>query len=90
MALYRGQGQGGGVSWKRVSSHMGGTRSYQQCRMRWQFTLIFADSGLMKEGAWTEDEVSLIHATIMYGLDCFCNVCIALYNRHVLYTVSIL
>ena len=59
VALYRGQGQGGGVNWVKVSSYMGGTRSLHQCNMKWNDTLKLADMGLIKEGAWTEDEVSL-------------------------------
>ena len=75
MALYRGQGQGGSVSWVKVSSHMGGTRSYVQCNRRWHETLNLSDSGLVKEGAWAEDEVSVIHATITH-VDCWlCNKC---------------
>ncbi len=57
MALYKGQRISGGVNWVKVSSHMGGTRSSSQCGMRWHYTLKPADSGLIKEGAWTEDEV---------------------------------
>ena len=59
VALYKGQGVRRGVDWGKVSSHMGGTRSSKQCYKRWRDTLKVVDSGLIKEGAWTEDEVSL-------------------------------
>ncbi len=62
VAMYKGQGISGGVNWVKVSSHMGGTRSLTQCNKRWHDTLKLMDSGLIKQGAWTEDEViSLAH-----------------------------
>ncbi len=67
MAFHKGQGVRGGVNWVKVSSHMGGTRSSKQCKMRWHDKLKFSDSGLIKEGAWTEDEVSVIHVTILFA-----------------------
>ncbi len=48
-----------GGDWKKVSSHMEGTRSSKQCTMRWHDNFKLSDSGLVKEGAWTEDEVSV-------------------------------
>ncbi len=75
MALYKGQRQGvrGVVDWGQVSSYMGGTRSSKHCKMRWYDKLKFADIGLAKEGAWTEDEViSLTHATIVHVMYCLC------------------
>ncbi len=77
VALYRGQGQGGGVNWVKVSSYMGGTRSYQQCRMRWHNVLKVADAGLVKEGAWTENEVTSLSDAIVHVMHCLClcNVC---------------
>ena len=57
VALYKGQGVGKGVNWRKVSSHMGGTRSSNQCGKRWRDILKLMDSGFMKEGVWTEDEV---------------------------------
>jgi hypothetical protein len=65
VALYKGQGLKRGVDWGKVSSHMGGTRSSKQCYVRWHEKLKLSDSGLMKEGAWAEDEVRVIHATII-------------------------
>ena len=59
MALNEGQGVRGGVDWVKVFSYMGGTRSSKQCNKRWHDKLKFADMALIKEGAWTEDEVSL-------------------------------
>ena len=59
VALYKGQRISGGVDWVKASSYMGGTRSLIQCNIRWYDTLKVVDSGLMKEGAWTEDEVSM-------------------------------
>ncbi len=56
VALYKGQGVRRGVNWGKVSSCMGGTRSSNQCYKRWH-TLKLADFGLMKKGAWTNDEV---------------------------------
>ena len=79
VALYRGQGQGGGVNWVKVSSYMGGTRSSKQCRNRWHNTLKLADSELIKEGVWTEDEViSLTHETVVHVIYCLClcSVCV--------------
>ena len=75
MALYRGQGKGGGVDWEQVSSYMGGTRSSKQCNKRWLDKLKLTDSGLVKQGAWAEDEVSVIHATIVHVLYWLCNKC---------------
>jgi hypothetical protein len=70
VALYRGQGKRGGVDWEKVSYHMGGTRSSKQCASRWRVNLKLVDSGLMKEGPWTEDEViTLTQATIFYGIE---------------------
>ncbi len=51
VALYKGQ------NWGKVSSYMGGTRSSNQCGQRWHTYLKLADFGLMKKGAWTNDEV---------------------------------
>ncbi len=59
MAFYEGKGVRGGVDWVKVSSYMGATRSSKQCNKRWRDTLKVVDSGLIKEGAWTEHEVSL-------------------------------
>ncbi len=39
VALYKGQGKGRGVNWEKVCSHMGGTRSSNQCNSRWHFRL---------------------------------------------------
>mmetsp|Transcript_27600 Transcript_27600/g.46683 ORF Transcript_27600/g.46683 Transcript_27600/m.46683 type:complete len:339 (+) Transcript_27600:169-1185(+) len=33
--LYRGKGRKGGVAWRQVSEHMGGTRTMKQCKKRW-------------------------------------------------------
>ena len=57
VALYKGQGVRQGVDWVKVSSHMGGIRSSNQCGKRWHDKLKLSDSGLVKEGAWIEDEV---------------------------------
>jgi hypothetical protein len=78
IALYSGKGVRRGVDWGKVSSHMGGTRSSKQCQIRWHDTLKLTDSGLIKEGAWAEDEVSVTHATIVHVLYCLCNIYIAL------------
>ncbi len=78
VALYRGQGQrqGGSVNWVKVSSHIGGTRSPHQCFMKWYDTLKVADSGLIEEGAWTEDEViNVILSIIIHVLDFLYIVC---------------
>jgi hypothetical protein len=91
MALYKGQGISGGVNWGKVSSQMGGTRSSQQCKKRWCYTLKEADSGLIKEGAWAEDEVRLTNPAIGHCLYCLCNILIALCNNvHIFYTASVL
>ncbi len=42
VALYKGQGVRRGVDWGKVSSHMGGTRSYMQCNRRWHDALKLA------------------------------------------------
>ena len=78
VALYRDQGFRGGVSWGQVSSYMGGTRSSKQCNKRWHDKLKFADMGLIKEGAWTEDEVSVIHANIIHMQYYLCSVCMSI------------
>jgi hypothetical protein len=90
VALYKGQRISGGVNWGKVSYHMGGTRSSKQCSKRWHEILKLSDSGLVKKLAWTKDEVSVIHATIIYVLYWLCNNSIALCNVHIAYTVSIL
>ncbi len=90
MALYKGQGVRRGVDWVKVSSHMGGTRSSKQCKIRWHDKLKLIDSGLIKEGAWTEDEVRLTNPAIIYCLYCLCNILIALCNVHIFYTASVL
>ena len=79
VALYSSQGVSrGGTNWVKVSSHMGGTRSSQQCYVRWHDKLKLTDSGLVKEGAWAEDEVSVIHANIVLVVNCLSNIYIAL------------
>ena len=75
VALYKGQGVRRSVNWGKVSSHMGGTRSTHQCQTRWHDKLKLTDTGLVKEGAWTEDEVSVIHATTMHVMYWLGNVC---------------
>ncbi len=67
VALHKSQRVRRGVDWGKVSSHMGGTRSYKQCKMRWHDKLKLSDSDLIKEGAWAEDEVSVIHATLLFA-----------------------
>jgi hypothetical protein len=60
--LFEGQGQGGSVSWAKVSEHMGGTRAPNQCVNRWGNTLKHRSSGVdggnHKQGEWSEAEVS--------------------------------
>jgi len=51
MELYRGQGIGGAIHWGKVSEHMGGRRTSQQCSHRWNKTL---KPKLVQ--AWTEAE----------------------------------
>ncbi len=76
VALYSGQGIRRGADWKKVSSHMEGTRSPKHCKRRFHNILKLTDSGLIKEGAWTEDGV--IHASIILVLSLSCNKSIAL------------
>ncbi len=92
VALYKGQGVRRSVDWVKVSSHMGGTRSSQQCQKRWRYTLKESYSGLIKEGAWAEDEVRLTNPTmgIIHFFYCLCNILIALCNVHIFYTASVL
>ena len=57
MQLYEGQGQGGSVSWVKVSEHMGGTRTPKQCNTRWTETLKPRSLGMLKARCWTDAEV---------------------------------
>ena len=57
MELYEGQGKGGAVNWGKVSEHMGGTRTPQQCHIRWNRTLKSRSLGVMKTTGWTDAEV---------------------------------
>ena len=61
MELYEGQGLRGGVSWVKVSEHMGGTRTPQQCTARWNLTLKGRSLGVMKTADWTDAEVISIY-----------------------------
>ena len=57
MQLYEGQGQRGGVNWVKVSEHMGGARTADQCSTRWNQTLKHR-GGSSKSGEWSAEEVS--------------------------------
>ena len=55
--LYEGHGLNGGVSWVKVSEHMGGTRSPTQCAGRWNNTLKPRSLRVMRSTEWTDAEV---------------------------------
>ena len=57
MELYKGQGLKGGVNWVKVSEHMGGTRTHQQCNNRWNGILKPRSLGVMITTGWTDAEV---------------------------------
>ena len=63
VALFKGQGVRQGVDWVKVSSHMGGTRSSNQCGQRWHDTLKLVDCEWIKKGDWAKDEVRPNQAT---------------------------
>jgi hypothetical protein len=56
---YDGHGRGGAIDWGRVCEHMGGHRTYDQCRMRWNGVLKVSGSkgSSVKRGQWSEEEV---------------------------------
>jgi hypothetical protein len=62
VALYEGQGRGGAVDWGRVCEYMGGDRTYDQCRVRWNGVLkVFKNRGtVVKTGPWAKLEVSIV------------------------------
>lgn len=59
VALYEGQGRGGAVDWGKVCEYMGGERTYDQCRVRWNGVLkVFKNRGtVVKTGPWAKIEV---------------------------------
>lgn len=59
VALYEGQGRGGAVDWGKVCEYMGGDRTYDQCRVRWNGVLkVFKNRGtVVKTGPWAKVEV---------------------------------
>jgi hypothetical protein len=61
VALYEGQGRGGAVDWGKVCEYMGGDRTYDQCRVRWNGVLkVFKNRGtVVKTGPWAKLEVCL-------------------------------
>jgi hypothetical protein len=61
VALYEGQGRGGAVDWGRVCEYMGGDRTYDQCRIRWNGVLkvLRVKGTVVKNGPWSAAEVTL-------------------------------
>lgn len=59
VSLFDGQGRGGAIDWGRVCEYMGGDRTYDQCRVRWNGVLKVHGSkeGTVKRGPWSEVEV---------------------------------
>lgn len=59
VALYEGQGRGGAVDWGRVCEYMGGDRTYDQCRIRWNGVLkvLRVKGTVVKNGPWSAAEV---------------------------------
>jgi hypothetical protein len=59
VALYEGQGRGGAVDWGRVCEFMGGYRTYDQCRIRWNGVLkvLRIKGTVVKTGPWAKSEV---------------------------------
>jgi hypothetical protein len=60
VSLYEGQGRGGAVDWGKVCEYMGGERTYDQCRVRWNGVLkVFKNRGtVVKTGPWAKIEVN--------------------------------
>eukprot|EP00604_Paraphysomonas_vestita_P000935 CAMPEP_0174819538 /NCGR_PEP_ID=MMETSP1107-20130205/2830_1 /TAXON_ID=36770 /ORGANISM="Paraphysomonas vestita, Strain GFlagA" /LENGTH=1018 /DNA_ID=CAMNT_0016033223 /DNA_START=65 /DNA_END=3121 /DNA_ORIENTATION=+ len=58
VALYEGQGRGGAVDWGRVCEYMGGDRTYDQCRIRWNGVLkvLRVKGTVVKNGPWSAAE----------------------------------
>lgn len=58
VALYEGQGRGGAVDWGRVCEYMGGDRTYDQCRIRWNGVLkvLRVKGTVVKNGPWAAAE----------------------------------
>lgn len=68
VALYEGQGRGGAVDWGKVCDYMGGERTYDQCRVRWNGVLkVFKNRGtVVKTGPWAKIEVIPIPSSSTY------------------------
>jgi hypothetical protein len=62
VALYEGQGRGGAVDWGRVCEYMGGDRTYDQCRIRWNGVLkvLRVKGTVVKNGPWSAAEVCFV------------------------------
>ncbi len=59
MAKYEGRGKGGNVDWAKVAGEMDGSRTYHQCKQRWNTTLKPKLSGEQQTGPWSTEEVLL-------------------------------
>lgn len=66
---YEGQGKGGSVDWNKVSIHMGGSRSSQQCRDKWNYVLKpRLTGGGITSTNWSKDEdAKLTTAVSLYA-----------------------
>lgn len=65
MALYERRGKGGNVDWAKVAVEMGMSRTYHQCKQRWNTTLKPKLTGDLHTGPWSPEEVntlSLMHS----------------------------
>lgn len=56
VAMSQGLARGGGISWVKVSEHMDGKRTPNQCCQRWNETVRHQEGGVVKSGLWTPAE----------------------------------
>jgi hypothetical protein len=65
VALYQGKGRGGATDWGRVCEYVGGDRTYDQCRIRWnggfKVPRGFGTTGRL--GLWNAAEVSSVDSS---------------------------
>jgi hypothetical protein len=70
VAAYDEQGNGSGVDWDRVSEHLGGMRSGNQCYRRWHDSLKQKRKGFSSRSEWSpQEEDLLVQGVTMYAGD---------------------
>ena len=69
VGLFDGQAKGGGISWVKVSAHLDGRRTPNQCCQRWNETIkhassMSAGSSVVRTGLWTPEEDTRLAAAV--------------------------